>query len=158
LEQYQLNAVSELTIRFNAAVLHFLQDNPNDCEEWLMPIIGSRRGDLRPDIVIASRIIRITTLFDQGVPFDFLESQLRSEGRYLQQQQDQKLKEFGRFWFRSIRQISQAPSKSERTDLLKSTQESLQNSWLALPLGLDQLLHAWLKARTSAGRLLEYLG
>ncbi|MEL6669635.1 MAG: hypothetical protein AAFP08_11745, partial [Bacteroidota bacterium] len=49
LEQYQLNAVSELTIRFNAAVLHFLQDNPNDCEEWLMPIIDSRRGDLRPD-------------------------------------------------------------------------------------------------------------
>ncbi|MEM8586046.1 MAG: hypothetical protein AAGF87_17335 [Bacteroidota bacterium] len=158
LEQYQLNAVSELTIRFNAAVLHFLQDNPSECESWLMPIIDSRRGDLRPDIVIASRLLRITTLFDQAMPFDFLESQLRSEGRFLQQQQEQKLRDFGRFWLRSIRQISQAASKTERTTLLKSTLKSLEKDWLSLPLGLDELLSAWLKARTSAGRLLEYLG
>ncbi|MEM6397506.1 MAG: hypothetical protein AAF741_14245 [Bacteroidota bacterium] len=158
LDQYQLNAVSELTIRFNAAVLHFIQDNPNDCESWLMPIIESRRGDLRPDIVIASRILRITTLFDQKVPFDFLESQLRAADRYLQQQDDQKLKEFGRHWMRTIRQLGQAISKTDRTTLLQKTLAELQNTWSSLPLGLDQLLGAWVKARTSAGSLLDYLG
>ena len=157
LQQFQLNAVASMTIRFNAAILFFIQEESEACERWLSEIIQLRRNDVRPDILLASHLLRATTLFDQELPFEFFENQLRTESRYVQKQEDDRLKEFGRFWLRSLRKLANAPNRKSRKEQLTESLQEVQENWIALPLGINELMKAWLSAKLSGSSVVENL-
>lgn len=154
LEQYDLNPVSELTIRYNAALLHFLQDNPDACEDWLTTIIDLRKNDLRPDIVQAARLLRIITLVDQEMGEDFLEAQMRSEQRYLQRVGSSRLGEFSRWLFRQLRKQLQLPF-NEVPDFQRRAQTDLRSEWLGLPLGVGEVIDRWFTAKINNKKIMD---
>lgn len=158
LQQYQLNTVASMVIRFNAAILFFIQEESEACERWLSDIIQLKRSDVRPDILMASHLLRATTLFDQELPFEFFENQLRAEGRFVQKQEDAPLKAFGRYWLRSLRKLANVAGKRERRKLLEEYLQEVEDDWTLLPLGLHELMKAWLRAKLSSKSVVASLG
>lgn len=156
LKQYDLNPVSELTIRFNAAILQFIQGESEACERWLLSIIDLRKSQVRPDIVQASRLLRIITLLDQEPGYDFIEAQLRSEQRHLSKLSDNRLSAFSRFLLKTLKRILHAPS-SEVNTITEQALAELTTKWQRLPLGLDELIVKWFQARLQRKALLEVM-
>lgn len=142
LQQYDLHPVSELSIRYNAAVLFFLQNKAAQCENWLQSIMELRRNELRPDIVQAARLLRILTLLDQDLDPDFIDAQIRSEQRLLAKAPAGKLIEFSRWLLRNSKKELQLLPK-EIAPFRTSLHQQLQQDWPNLPLGLSELLGQW---------------
>ncbi|NJO87318.1 MAG: hypothetical protein HC821_04880 [Lewinella sp.] len=134
LTTHELNPISDLTIRFNAAVLHFIQDNAIACEQWLLSILAQRQNILRPDILQAARLLRLLTLIDQALDADFIEAQLRNEQRQLAKLAPGRLQDFSRVLFRTIRQfLYLAPSETKT--FMAAAQQEMQKTGGSFPWG-----------------------
>ncbi len=142
LQLYDLHPVSELTIRYNAAVLFFLQAKPLDCENWLLSIIELRRNELRPDIVQAARLLRILTLLDQDMDPDFLDAQIRAEQRLLTKASPSQLIDFSKWMLRNCKKELQLLPSAVAGFRAQQRQE-LPTTWPQLPLGLNELIEQW---------------
>lgn len=156
LSQYDLNPVSELTIRYNGATLLFIQNSPKVCEQWLMSIIDLQNNAIRPDIVMAARLLRILTLVEQEMDNNFIIAQIRAEQRYLLKQPDNRMKEFAR-WLLSTIKRSQQIIPSEITQLMYLGQKEVKSTWQGLPLGLDEFIERYFQAKAEHKCLLDVM-
>ncbi|PHI21763.1 hypothetical protein CEQ90_00305 [Lewinellaceae bacterium SD302] len=156
LTKIELHPIYKMNIRFNAAILYFIQGAAERCEEWLDPIISQKDNTLLPDVNRSARLLRLLTLLDQGMEGDFIEAMLRSEQRQFNKLDKDRLTEFGLWLIKQLKHFNNEYGKG-RKQVLSLAKEIMLRDWQNLPLELDQLIEKWLTARISGTSVLDLM-
>ncbi len=158
LEQFDLHPGAELTIRFNAAVLLLIAGQQADCVQWIdMLLERGKQSAVRQDIQNAARFIRLLALL-QLEDFDAIENALRAAQRHFSRQPAGAIRDFSLQVIPYLRQWSAAPPGEERKVLLDLKEQVLQaQPAQPVPLGLDELLRAWIDSQVQRRPLLQTL-
>lgn len=146
LEDIDLHPVSELTIRFNGAILYFIQKQYDKCDDWLQSVIEQKNNQLRPDITRSARLMQLIILVEQDEYNSYLEAQLRSEQRQLRKATEVPLNNFGMWLISKLKTYLNLPF-SEKNAFLEKMAEEINTSWDKLPLEFNQVVLMWIKTR-----------
>jgi hypothetical protein len=154
LKTYDLHPVAALNIQFNAAVFAFLRERFAESLRWLDSIKSLKAEQLRPDIFAGARLLRLLAVIELDGEID-PENTLRSAQRYFQAEPPGLLRDFSLGVLDDLRFfLSQPPGPARQR--LRALRERLEQLPAAEkpPLGLDELLLAWIRSAVE-GKLLR---
>lgn len=156
LKKTDLHPNSKMAILFNGAILYFIQGAANECENCLDEIINLKNNEVRKDITTSSRVLKLLCQIDQDMPVEVMESILRSELRYFNNTDQDRLTSFSSWLLKNIRKYLNLPS-SDQSSFLESLQQKIQENWQGLPNELDELITKWISAKYSNRPLLDLM-
>ena len=155
LKTYDLHPVAALNIQFNAAVFVFLRERFAESLHWLDSIKSLKAEQLRPDIFAGARLLRLLAVIELDGEVD-PENTLRSAQRYFQGEPAGKLRDFSLAVLDDLRAYLTLPPDPAR-QRLRELRERLERLPPAEkpPLGLDELLLAWIRSAVEGKSLRE---
>lgn len=156
LKKIELHPIYKVNIRFNAAILYFIQGATKRCEEWLDPIINQKNNSILPDVSRSARLLRLLILIDQEITGDFIEAMLRSEQRQFNKMPADRLTSFGKWLIKQLANYVNGYGKA-RLEILTTARNSILDDWGGLPLELDKLIEKWMMAKISGESLLDLM-
>lgn len=155
LKTYDLHPVAALNIQFNAAVFVFLRERFAESLVWLDSIKSLRAEELRPDIFAGARLLRLLAVIELDGELD-PENTLRAAQRYFQAEPPGRLRDFSLAVLDDLRAyLTLTPDAArQRLRTLRQRLEALSPAEKP-PLGLDELLLAWIRSAVEGKSLRE---
>jgi hypothetical protein len=147
---YKLNPVSQLIIAFNLALLFFILGRFELCQRWAEKVLRDyNRGVNNPGFRLGAHLLGLLAAFDSD-DVDRLDSALRAMQRTLKASSKEERGTFFDLAARYIKRLGNAPPK-QALALLREFEAAIQvlrgQGEESFPLGLDELVLAWIKSR-----------